>query len=355
MIFFEPYITSASSKLRNYWIVGVGGKRCNAGIALLKLIMSFCVVLDHFWNDTSCNALYLPFLLGRKIAAPIFMVIAFLYWPQQVGKEYLKRRIWRLAYLHVMWTIIYFLFYRASITEFLLQLVFGTTLNRSMWFQPVAILLTILLYYVCAQEQVDCPSQSFRGKYSDNSILIFMLVLAWLLQYTHINHWLWARVYYAMDQTDYVCVTMGRIVEFLPFAVGGVLLRNNFKWLRKNKYFCVLVFIVSMIMLFILHDKYNYAPGFNYSGIEVLSAAVFTVAFFGTVLDVESLRKTLFFIAKPTPGIYCAHRLIAHIIKSDISYRSESFGWCITLYGISWLVCFFISIIPIKPINKLVV
>ena len=75
-------------------------KEFNYGLALLRTLMCFEVVLCHFWDSDDPKFL-MPFSLLRGLAVPVFMFLSFFLTEHtflEYNKTKAKKRIWRVIY-----------------------------------------------------------------------------------------------------------------------------------------------------------------------------------------------------------------------------------------------------------------
>lgn len=144
-------------------------KEFNYGLALLRALMCFEVVLCHFW--TSDVPKYLKsFSMLRGLAVPIFMFLSFFLTEHtflNYNKIKAKKRIWRVIYPQIGWALIYWLGYTigqlkinfgVTFCDLLWQMFTGHSprLNASMWFQTVLIVLTITSEIKTRKHQAAC-------------------------------------------------------------------------------------------------------------------------------------------------------------------------------------------------------
>ena len=96
-------------------------KEFNYGLALLRALMCFEVVLCHFWNSDGSRFL-MPFSMLRGLAVPVFMFLSFFLTEHtflEYNKTKAKKRIWRVIYPQIGWAIIYWLGY--TIGQFIIK------------------------------------------------------------------------------------------------------------------------------------------------------------------------------------------------------------------------------------------
>ena len=126
-------------------------KEFNYGLALLRTLMCFEVVLCHFWTSDDSKFL-IPFSLLKGLAVPVFMFLSFFLTEHtflNYDKMKAQKRVWRVIYPQIGWAIIYHLGYMIgefavkdidiNFTDLFWQMFTGHSprLNASMWFQTV--------------------------------------------------------------------------------------------------------------------------------------------------------------------------------------------------------------------------
>ncbi|MGN0165949.1 MAG: acyltransferase family protein [Lachnospiraceae bacterium] len=334
-------------------------QKYNYGLALLKIIMCFEVVVCHFGNgnaDDSLNIILIkPFLLIQNCAVPCFFIMAFYFSASLIlsgEKNKLKKRIKRILIPHIFWTVIYFLIYFMAgimfdfdyfdgmgyIKSFGLQLFFGHTYNQTMWFQIDLLIVTIFLFLLFKQ---------LYKKYNDILIWEYFLLIAFLLlQYTLVNYRMFSWMSYA------VRYTFGRISEVIPLAVAGLLLSVNQKWIevRKNKLGFVFCMVVVGISLFITKLD-NHFLNFGYAGIGLLLAGIFfVIAFYGIDFTniPQRLKIIIEFFSSYTMGIYFVHRMVGTIMLSFNLIGDSPLMNCTMIFVISLLISILIHGIPLR-------
>lgn len=76
-------------------------KEFNYGIALLKSLMCFEVVLSHCWANDNPSLFLLPFLRLKRLAVPVFMFLSFYLNQNKLSKnesEEIKKKIFKTCY-----------------------------------------------------------------------------------------------------------------------------------------------------------------------------------------------------------------------------------------------------------------
>ena len=329
--------------------------------------MSFEVVLVHFWTDSSADFFLLKiFRATTWWAVPSFMFVSFLLTGDSILRRntmYIMKRLKVLAIVHVVWTVVYFVYFVAiayflgdcvlgsrefagkSIgyvsLSFAAQLFLGRTINRPMWFQTDLIYLTViftLIYY----------------KLRDKTAMIFsvcMFFAALTLQYSGINFMLFGSLYQSVGYP------LGRIVEMIPAAVLGILFvrLDIMSRLEKHRYMIITLSVVCIALSFVINKLLGNVwelRGFSYPGGYLLIVATATSTLFYLLPAYKLpniISKFLKCASKLTLGVYCMHVLVATLIryfllgKYSSYYGGYSFFGCVGIYVLCLAISFAIS------------
>lgn len=330
-------------------------KDYNIGLAILRTIMCFMVVLCHCWDAPNVQGVMKIISLTRGYAVSVFMLMSFILVQQTLvehKKSKLIARFERLLIPQFGWAIIYWGVYsfidmifdtqlEHGIKDLIWQMFLGHSpqLNATMWYQVDLIYLTLLFLAVIL---------IFQKNYE--TVLMILGFLALAAQYSGIN--------LIFDNLRFeLKYPLGRFAEMLPIAVGGFVISSH-KILEKLKSHTWIVIISSIAIIGVeeLHGLLPSAPGYGYSGIRMIAVAASFVALFYVIpfdrLN-DRMKKLLQTITKYTMGIYCMHRLVSTllsiaIIHWDIAVSVNSFNMCILIY----ILCFVLSWIGSMLLGK---
>ena len=330
----------------------------NYGLALLRTLMCFEVVLCHLWTDYVPRFL-MPFSLLRNLAVPVFMFLSFFLTEKtffENNKIKKRKRIWRVIYPQIGWAIIYWLGYAivqikfdfgVRISDLLWQIFTGNSpkLNRSMWFQTVLIALTIIYILIF----------TFCNPQKGILITYLMLFAAFVLQYSGINFKLFNSLRYELRYP------FGRFCEMIPYATLGFSCAyyDVLKRFKERRFASLTMCGLASILLF----KYTIvtpAEGFGYSNNNCILLG-FSVTAFAYLVPFEKLhqpaKNSIKSLTKYTLGIYCMHRLVAKVLTllfSKSGVQVDSFILCIITYTASFLISFLMYRFPLKCFRQLV-
>lgn len=329
-------------------------KEWNIGLAILRIIMCFMVILCHCWDASNAKGLLFMVQI-RSYAVPVFMIMSFMFMQDNLvehDKEKMKRRFERLLIPQVGWAIIYYVvcglmdtFFQLNqgynFQDLLWQIFTGHSFNATMWYQTDLIAITILFLVII-----------IIFKENSTYVLFILGAFSLFMQYSGLN-------LYFDDWRFELKYPLGRFFEMLPLAVLGFLISHN-KILEKVKKYRYITIGTCMYFLFML-KKYDIFTsmdefGYGYSGIENIVVSLFFIGLF-YCLPFERVsikfKNTIRILTSYTMGIYCMHRLIASIINVVISILhlnivTNSFGICILIY----IICFVCAWIGMLMLGK---
>lgn len=329
----------------------------NYGINILKILMSFEVVVFHFLSPELSSS-YKPFSLFGVYAVPCFMIIAF-YFAATIfynnDKSKLKKRIKRLLIPHIAWTAIYMLFYNIFNIGYkkwdheilFVQLFFGHSINGAMWFQVNIIFLTLLISVIF----LVCREYNLRVEYMLSLISIICLIIQYRGLYL-----------FLFNISGYYSYPIGRIFEMFPYATCGILLYKYNVLERLCLNLEKIATIILCVLIGYLFTGMNSVPtGFVYSGITYIIVALCLVTGFYILPfnRVNGKVKTVInWFAKYTGGIYYMHMFCAAFINQfilKVAFNQQgSFLLCVCIYVCSFVNLFLISLIPLKICKAIV-
>lgn len=326
--------------------------RKNWGISLLRWILSFVIVLAHFFDFH--EGIISNLILFFREATPSFMIIAFYFSAHIVlnGDSILiKKRMYRLMMPQFAWGIVFFFLYNAlelggvkfGFRDLVKQLIFGSPINGVLWFQFDLIILTLLFYYI------------FKIL-NENAVIVlaYFSVICLVIQYLGYHMVL-------SDIVPSIADSIGRLFETFPCATVGIILYKYrlLDYLRaKWKPMIGLLVIIKGVGNLIGGPKYE---GYGIAGVNVLIGAICIVCIF-YILPLDNIdtwiKNLIDFFSKYSMGVYIIHFPIGlflnkFIMRSELRMRRGLlFG--IVVYGCSLLISFAISCIPLKKCSDLV-
>ena len=341
-------------------------KKYNYGLTILKIWMSFEVVLLHFWSRMRGEPTGILSLFSQMctVAVPVFMILSFYLtgkqWDANNKVKTFLNRMKRLVIPYIFWPAILFLGYRivdavfnSGISYALYDLKFNYITGTvapvgQLWFQLELMIFTAIffgLFLIVKNERV--------------LVVGILAVVSILFQYngTTVNVGLFGN----SISTGYFFL-FGRFFEVFPYACLGYILYKT-QVLEKLREKWITTVILSVIALYIIlhYDMFIYPESFGYAGLYLLNITVLLMVIF-YVIPFEKLGsvfiKIVSFVGRYTMGIYLIHYFIGDVVNQVIcpymEWRTNTFRTTVLIYVISWMLSFLISLIPGK-ISKMLV
>lgn len=331
----------------------------NYGAAALKIIMSFEVVLCHYWIFDNISDILVYLRIFDKLgllAVPVFMIMSFYFLTGSVlAKDtgVFKARMVRLLTPYIGWAVIYYFGYLIldlifhmelvnGIQDLIWQLLFGSSVNLipPLWFQADLILLTCIVFAVFYFMPTN---RAFK-------VLFVMAFLSLWMQYSGIN-------YRIFGDWSYECrYSCGRIAEMIPYAcIGMVLSYYKIESKISASRFSMAACICMLIFLFKFPVFYMPELHFSYGGLNFICVASIMAIFFMAIplnrLPIKVLG-VIKWLARYTPGVFCIHYGVGKLLK--MKGQTGTFIQCLVIWIISYVVAFLISRVPLKICRGLV-
>ncbi|MDO4197504.1 MAG: acyltransferase [Erysipelotrichaceae bacterium] len=316
--------------------------KTNIGIALLKALMAFEVVLAHFCKWPDSMPIYMqPFRTLVSLAVPVFFVVSFYYSEKIIISRNRMTKFDRLKKLflpQLIWAIIYFDIFlildrfcgtgnNATTMDLLYQVFTGhsSKLNSAMWFQFDLIIITALFCLIYSKD-----------KKTGLVLTLIITALSIYLQISGINYSFFNGMIFELKYP------LGRLAEMIPYATLGFLLKyfDILDTLKKHRYISIIVATILFIAGFII--KWPTFSDFGYGGFTKLYLCIFPVIIaylFPFEYLTKGIKEILLKLCENTLGIYCMHILVAKLIKVFLPViYSETFIGCIIIYVVSYLI-----------------
>ena len=130
----------------------------NYGIEILRMIMAFLVIIEHFYKPK--NITLQRIIIRLRFHVPTFLIISFYYLNNNLVNrkvDKIKERLKRLLIPYLFYPIIIYIIYnllhiffhfeylRKSLYQLVIQIIVGRLLCSELWFQFNLILLLFLL------------------------------------------------------------------------------------------------------------------------------------------------------------------------------------------------------------------
>lgn len=316
----------------------------NYGIDILRVILTFTVILYHFWDAPNSTIIDKGINMLRGIAAPSFFLLSVYLTSKHIissNNAKLRNRITRLRIPFYFWGIVAWLaltivrFSPENKNELIMSLLWqmftghAHGVNAPLWYMIVLCWITTIYFFI------------FKAKNRQVSIAILSLLTAgsFCFQYAGWNYWLFG------DLSFEVRYPLGRIVEMIPYASAGLLLW----WIEKKiskKWLFLIIGLVGLVLYALLSALSTIKiEGFDYSGVPKLIGSLSFVMFF-IALPLQNLstshKSLIQKISNYTLGIYCMHYIIGQGINMTIKIQSQILQ-CVIIYICGYVVSMLLS------------
>ena len=320
----------------------------NIGLAFLRPILQFFVILTHCYNYNFATGLWELLIIKFKkfgFHVLIFFLMSFYFSQNTLSSSNYKKkfeRFERICIPYLLWPIIIYylnkLLIRCSITkneitikDLIHQLIFGSG-NMSMnmmWYQWNTILITIVFNLIIFV---------FRNNY--NFAFIIIAITAFIFQYNGNN------VYFFSNYIDYTRTVFGRVIEMIPYTVIGFLISYSKIIIFLTKYRLQVIIACIYFLYFLINYEIFYeVKGYGCCGVSSFLKSICTFIIFAMFPSEKIKNKVIIKIIKQitnyTAGIYFLHmELSTYLSNYIIPIKDRTIKGCIILYLICYLCCF---------------
>jgi fucose 4-O-acetylase-like acetyltransferase len=312
----------------------------NYGIAILRVLLAYMVVIDHFYNSKRKK----KFLHILYYHIPTFFLLSFYFTYNTLTKfniTKIKLRFERLVIPYFCWSVIAWIinniyFYildkkcSHSLYAFLHNILNGHIFILALWFQNILILTTLVITIIVF---------FFKNEF----LLIFqiLMIVSYKFQYSGDNYYFFKKYFRANYYNTY-----GRFFETLPNSITGFFLAA-FCIPNKMQTYKIRTVIISIIVLGIISsNKFeNDLKTFKYGGIRLNIASICIFLIFYLSLNSVYINKKIIKIidisTNYTAGIYFIHYLIGkgYIMNFLLSKKLKTFFGCFIIYIFSFVTC----------------
>ena len=353
----------------------------NIGLDLLRVWLSFEVIIDHFWHEPGLAGVPLFLSQMRSLAVPCFLLMSFYLTAhryESCDAGWLKKRFGRLGVPYLVWPLVYFgvlwlcvalspafrettlratelKYYGFDLAldgwDLVRQWVFGMDrrLVHQFWFHHNLIVLTAGLFALFA-----CVRRVRFRAY----LLTAFVCLGLALQYSPVNVWLFGGLPWEVKYS------FGRLAATLPYAALGLLVgfeRGRLDGLRQGTRGFVAA-VGAFLLLFVHYGNVMPRPsGLGYQGLNLLVMAFGTVALFSCLPFDRApkwLADAVAFVSRFCMGIYCCHLLVGYAVNAWLlpllGLRFEGLGSCAVIWLVSYGVCLVLARLPGRLVKDLV-
>lgn len=327
-------------------------KKFNLGIQILRMLLSFWVIIFHCCKIKNKKLKY--YIIGLKLHVPTFIIISFyflyfIFEKRDINK--IKERIFRLfipffIYPLIIWIYnnLSFIFFKVNrfnrkllLYELIIQISFGRIFHSSLWFHFALLFLTFLYSIII---------YIFKEYYL--YIFHILLLLSYILQYSNINYNFFNKF------SVHIKFSIGMLIEVIPISLAGIFLNSThlIKYLKLQKEIN-LIFCIFWIIFLIKYRIFHNLSGYNFQGLfrNICSVLLFIIFIF---LPFEKIQNDLIIslieiITRYTGGIYYLHNITNYYLKKKLSLIKDG-----TLYDalIIYIFSYFLSFIGFKILGK---
>lgn len=323
----------------------------NLGLVVCRSVMCFLVIICHFWrNDTEVSNLQFLYWI-REYAVSVFVFMSFFLTKRiyvLLDKKRFANRVLNLVWCQVMWSVVYFAFYKVydlvmktenvSLMDLFFQIVFGhsSKLNPTMWYHFDLIIISLGIYILM-----------LYSKKHYKIVMVLIVTSAFFAQYSRINYSFFSRFRFEISYP------MGRIAELIPVALfafcAETWIRNSERIMEKHRIALQITILLAVILIFLFFPKIQ-KDDFGYAGIDNLVVS-FLVFLWFYLMQIKSVRtaQLVSVLGNYTLGIYCMHRLVNRllilVVKEvfAINFKTDTLVYCAVNYLCCYFICFVIS------------
>ena len=350
-------------------------KPLNVGLNLFRILLTFGVVLDHFWwtaTPERYTGLDQALWHLRTLAVPAFMTMTFFFTANRFRTgdvPWLKKRFARLYEPFVFWAFVYFAvhsavsridaWYSVGFADLLWQLALGSSEHLCMqfWFHGDLIILTALFFL--AFRAVRCARANFYLAFG-------AMALGFTLQYTPLNDALFAGLPFGAKYP------LGRLACMLPYAGAGFLLaaaKNRLDSLSAGLRITAALFglwLAAFVTYCNVCPQPPSEPGYAGLDMNLIAWGMLFVFYFLPFDRLPAVfSKIVLGVSKYCMGVYCLHLLLGQLMFDFIfrcsrtatefgEMRIFTIGQCLTVWVLSYVGCWLIAKIPVLFFKRVV-
>jgi len=318
-------------------------KQINLGIQILRIILSFWVVVIHSYYFIGKKKIKKN-LNEKMFHVPSFLFISFYFFYNSIAKRdnnKIIQRFKRLCIPYFTWPFIFLVinniinkifgiknFKRIlSLKDYFFQILLCESYYASFWYLNVLLFLSILFTIIAYIFKSD-----------------FLLIIKLIGFFTYILHY--SDIYNILRKNHSFRLCIVLIIQITPVSVIGLIAGsvNYIKILEKN-YFNVL--IMSFLSLNCLFNFNIFQPhdGFLYQKVELITLGAINLFKFFSVLPLnnnenKNVKKFINLLSHNTGGIYYLHNFIrGYLLRFITIIRNGKFLGSIILFIFTHFIC----------------
>lgn len=320
-------------------------KTLNIGLQILRMILSFWVVVIHSYSFKRKKAIK-KFIDEKMFHVPTFMFISFYFFYKYLfirDNSKIVQRLKRLLIPYFIWPFI-FLIINDSIAkifgvkrykrwiylkDYFYQIILSDNYYGSFWYLNVLLFLSVLFTIIA---------------YIFKKDFLFIIHLLGFLAY--IFHY--SGIYNFLRKLHLFRLCLVLMIEMVPAAVMG-LTAGSIKLIQLFTNCYVRTLIISYLFLFCLFSFDIFQPhdGLLYQKVELnILGAINLFIFFSSLpfnrINNTNLNLFIKLITNNTGGIYYIHGFInGYLVKIINPIKRGTFLSSIILYIVCHIICFF--------------
>ena len=322
---------------------GFGNTKIYFGIEILRLLLCLWIVIAH------CSVIkteHKKYIL-RGFHVPTFILLSFVFYFPILKQRVISKiisRFQRLLIPYIFWPLLILIinnilidFFaigqfptKLSLCNFCIQIIIAGSYHSIFWFQFNLIFISLLFTII-----------SFIFKDKTLRIFIFFSIISFFFHISGLNYDTFKRF-----KNNYG-KNMGSIIELIPIAVIGCVLKNqNFLIIIKNYSIYFRLILVFIIFMLFKYDMFIYQKGFRYPDVLLDSvASIILFSLFGS-LPFDKIKKQKFkyilsIMTKYTGGIYYIHTIFNGYFKRfSFYFKNGTYLSSFVIYIICYIFCF---------------
>lgn len=339
----------------------------NYGIDILRIWMCFEVILNHFWSDDWASghlprAVALFFGEFLSVAVPAFIFLSFMLCAPSFDRcnlsiSFLRSRLKRIVIPILVWGIILFVaidtvryilagVVELTLSDLLMQLLFGHVYNTPMWYMNVLLAQTLTVVLI--------------NRFVPRRLLVVVYELlsgaAFVFSLSGVNYICFGGL------PDDVKYTLGRYFETLPFVgVANIFYYSGWRMPVSNRlrwWLCAGMGLVVLLLSVLMSGRP--CEGFGYSSGYIYLATVPLVLMM-MMLPVDGLPSWLLGmmrrVAHYTLGVYCIHMYVGercNDVLRHLGMGENTFWGCVAIFVLSYVVVRIIGLLPWRWVKEAV-
>ena len=311
----------------------------NYGLQLLRMILSFWVVLYHCLTKSK-NALILNFI-KKMFHVPTFFFISFYFLFPIIKRVNTSKMILRLERLFIpyiiwpfiTWSINNFLFIKyhksrlnrfLSKSELFEQLIVGRIFFKQFWYLFNLLFFSISFFILSLIIKINTFLK----------IMKFFAIVSYFLQYSSYNY-----IYFDKFKES-ISHSIGHFVEILPIAITAFILNDKDipNKLAKRRYKAIIYSFLGIYFIYkyeIFKKIKKYGNKYNFNGFDKNIFATFLLIFFYLIpinlIKSYKIKTIIELVSNYTQGIYCIHPLTDYYGKKLFHFKT-TFKGCLIIY-----------------------